>query len=136
MANFRISTAVRNALADQLRALLDLGPGPGTIEIRSGVQPASPDDPVTGTLLATLTFADPCAPAAVDGVLTFSPIIEDSAADATGTATWARILNGAGVAGVDVDIGVAGATLIINTVNIVAGGPVRISFFAITIPAG
>jgi hypothetical protein len=87
-------------------------------------------------VLALLTFADPCAPPAVGGVLTFSPIVEDAAADATGTATWARLLNSSGVAGADCDVATADATLNLNTVEIVAGGPVRITSFIVTVPAG
>jgi hypothetical protein len=88
--------------------------------------------------LGTLTFAKPCGVVA-NGVLTFNPIAEDSSADATGTATWARITNGDDPAiaanfVMDVDVGISGsgAQFILNTTSISAGGPIRCESGTIT----
>jgi hypothetical protein len=65
----------------------------------------------------------------------FDTITEDSAADATAEATWARIQDSDGNNVFDGDVGVAAAMIILNTTSIAAGGPVRIDSFSITFPA-
>jgi hypothetical protein len=70
-------------------------------------------------------------------VLTFSTITEDTSADATGTATWARVRSSDAAQGFDCDVTATGGGGVIelNTVSIVAGGPVRITAFTFSIPA-
>lgn len=136
MANVRILTTVRNSMLDAINAAINAGAGAGTIKIYSGTQPANANTALSGnTLLATLTFTDPAAPAASGGVLTFDPITQDASADATGTATFARIQDSNANVVFDCDVGTSGATLIINTTSIVAGGPVSITSFTLTIAA-
>lgn len=136
MANFRVVVAQRNARLDALKTAIDAGSGAGTIKIYTGTQPANADAALSGnTLLGTLTFTDPSAPAASAGVLTFSAITQDVAADATGTATWARIADSTGATVFDCDVGTAGATINLNTTSIVTGGPIQISSFTVTDPA-
>jgi hypothetical protein len=137
MANMRLATTTRNSLAQRFQVLIDVGAGSGTIKIYTGTQPASADDGIGGaTLLGTLTFSKPSAPAASSGVLTFNSITQDEAADATGTATWARIADSAGNTIFDCDVGTSGATINLNTTAIVTGGPISITSFTITVPAG
>ena len=139
MATMRIADALRNILADAFTTRIDLGSGAGTVRFYTGTQPADADDAIGAqVLLATLTFSDPSAPAASGGVLTFYVITQDSSADATGTATWARIEDSDGNNVFDCDVSVTGGGAIIelNTVNIIAGGAVRISAFTVSIPAG
>jgi hypothetical protein len=137
MANMRLASATRNELAQRFQVLLDAGAGNGTIKIYTGTQPASADDGIGGaTLLGTLTFSKPSAPAASGGVLTFNAIAQDDAADASGTATWARIADSDGNTVFDCDVGMSGATINLNTTTIVAGGPISITSFTITVPAG
>lgn len=137
MANFRLAVATRNAIAQLFQSLVDAGGAAGTIKLYTGTQPASADTALAGnTLLGTLTFTRPSAPAAANGVLTYSAIVEDSSADATGTAAWARVQDSAGNTVFDCDVATSGATLNLNTVSIVAGGPIRVSSFTVTIPAG
>ena len=136
MANLRYTVAVRNAMQNGIRDALDAGSGPATIKIYSGTQPANADTALSGnTLLATLTCSDPSAPPAASGTTTLSTIAEDSAADATGTATFARVQDSNGVVIFDCDVGTAGATINLNTTAIVTGGPVRITSFTLSIPA-
>ena len=135
-ANMRLSTTLRNNIAYLISTLIDAGGGAGTIQIRNGTQPASAQDAATGVLLATLTFAGPSHFSTGNGIETFAAITEDSAADASGTATWARILNGAGNTVFDCDVNTSGATINLNTTAIVIGGPVRITAFTVTVPAG
>lgn len=137
MANVRLPNAVTAAACDTVVDLIDAGAGAGTIQIRSGTQPADADDAATGTLLATLTFSDPAFGAAsVAGVATASAITDDSSADATGTASWARILDSDSATVFDCDVGTSGATINLNTVAIVAAAVVSISSFTVTHPDG
>jgi len=136
LANFRITDAARSACADALVDLIDAGAGAGTIKIYDGSQPAGPSTAITSqVLLATLTWSDPAFGAAASGVATASAVTDDSSADATGTATWARIADSDGTAIFDCDVGTSGATLNLNSVSIVAGGIVRITSFTVTMPA-
>jgi len=137
MANFRPSNATRNAMLDAIRILIDAGSAGGTIKFYTGTQPATGEAALSGnTLLGTLTFSDPAAPGASSGTLTFSGITQDSSADATGTAAWARIQDSNGNNVFDVDVGTSGATINLNTTSIVTGGPITMSSFTITIPTG
>lgn len=136
MANLRLVTATKDSALDVVKTAIDAGSGPGTINVYNGTQPTAPSDAITTqTLLGTLTFSDPCGSSAA-GVLTFSAITQDSSADATGTATWARIKDSAGTVVFDCDVGVTGggATLQFNTTNFVITGPILISSFTISIP--
>jgi len=136
VANLRIAEATRNAMLDALRTAMDAGSGPATCKVYTASQPANANTAVSGqTLLATLTFSDPAGAGAASGVLTFSAITEDSSADDSGTAAWARIADSAGNTIFDCDVGTSSATLILNTTTVVAGGVVRITSGTITIPA-
>lgn len=134
MAILRFAVAVKNSTLTQIRDAIDAGSGAGYLQVRSGTIPADVATAVTGTLLGTLTFSDPCGTVAT-GALTMSAITQDSSADATGTATWARIFDSTGTAVMDIDISATGGggTLQLNTVNIVAGGPILISSFVISV---
>lgn len=137
MANLRLATASQNAMADALAALVDAGSAGGTIKIYTATQPASANTAISDqTLLATLTFSGTAFGAASGGVITAAAITEDSEADATGTAAWARIADSDGNTIFDCDVGTSGATINLNTVNIVSGGPVSITSFTITMPSG
>ena len=134
----RIATTVRNASLNALRNAIDAGSGPGVIEIRSGTQPANADTaPSDGALLGTITLNDPSAPDASGGVLTFDvdPIPGDTAADATGTASWARVKDSAGTAVFDGSVGTAGTDFIIVSTAITAGQPITLTAASITFPA-
>ncbi len=136
MANVRVVLAVRNAHFDAINTALNAGAGAATIKIYTGTQPANADTGLSGnTLLGTLTCTDPAAGSASGGVLTFSAVTQDSAADATGTATWARVADSNGSTVFDCDVGTSGATLNLNTVAIVTGGPIQVSSFTLTYAA-
>lgn len=93
--------------------------------------------PATGgtatTLLAELTCGTPFAAAAVNGVLTLGSITADSSANATGTATWFRIVKADGTTHVmDGNVGTSGSDLNLTTTSIVATQPVSVTSFTIT----
>lgn len=135
MATITLSTTLGNSVLSTINTALNAGTGPATIKIYNGTKPASPDTAIsTQTLLGTLTCSDPAAAAPASKTLTFSAITQDSAADATGTATWARLLDSDNNALIDVDITATGGGgfLQMNTTSIVIGGPILISSFVIT----
>lgn len=93
--------------------------------------------PATGgaatTLLAELTCGTPFAAAAVNGVLTLGAITQDASANATGTATWFRIVKADGTTHVmDGNVGTSGSDLNLTTTSIVATQPVSVTSFVIT----
>jgi hypothetical protein len=136
MANVRLAVALRSALADRINTSLNANSPPGTIKVYTGTQPATGDTALSGnTLLATLTLSNPAAPSASSGVLTLSAITQDSSADNTGTATWARIQDGSGNNVFDCDVSTSGATLNFLSTSFVAGQPIQITSFTITVPA-
>ncbi len=135
MAILRLVTALQTACITPILTAIDAGSGAGTIEIYDGTIPATPATAVTTqTKLGTLTFSDP-AGSVTSGVLTASAITQDSSADATGTATWARIKDSTGATVGDIDItGTGGGGLLqFNTVNIVSGGPILITSFVLSV---
>nr|WP_067286370.1 hypothetical protein [Marinobacterium profundum] len=83
-------------------------------------------------LLGTLIFSKPCG-TVTDGLLSFAAITDDDEADASGTATWARALDGDGNFVIDGDCGITGSTAFVrfNTLDIVIGGPLRATSAAI-----
>ena len=87
------ATTLRTARASQIVAAIDAGAGAGKLRLYNGTRPAT-GGAVT-TLLAELTFSDPCG-TVTSGVLTISAIASDASADNTGTATWFRIVDSTG----------------------------------------
>lgn len=124
------STTVRNNRLIQVRDAVDGGTGPGLLRIYDGTRPATGGAPTT--LLAELTMTDPCAGAPSAGTLTLSAITQDSSANATGTATWFRVVDSAAVFVMDGSVGTSGANLNLTTTSIVAGQPVSVIDFVIT----
>lgn len=124
------ATTLRNAMLDQIKTALDAGVGAALIRIYDGIRPATGG--TATTLLAELTCSDPSAGPASGGVLTFSSITQDSSANATGTATWFRIVDSAGTFVMDGSVAVSGSDLNLTTTSIVATQPVSITSATIT----
>ena len=101
------------------------------LRIYDGTRPATGG--AATTKLAELVCNATFAPAASGGVLTLNAIANDASADATGTATWFRIVKSDGSTHVlDGNVGTAGSDLNLNTTSIVVGGPVSVTSFTIT----
>lgn len=124
--------AVRNARLDAITALIDAGLGVGTIKIYDGARPATGGAITDQTLLGTVLFQDPAFPAATSGSMSANTLTDDSAADATGTATWFRVLDSNDTFILDGNVGTAGADLNLNSTSIVAGAPISITQFDLT----
>lgn len=136
MATVRFATAVKNSMLTPIRDAIDAGAGAGTVKIYTSPMATLPSDAIsTQTLLGTLTFSDPSGATPSGGVFTASAITQDSSADATGTAVWARIADSTGTVVVDVDItatGLGGA-MQMNTTSIVIGGPILITALTVSL---
>jgi hypothetical protein len=65
-------------------------------------------------------------------VLTLNAITSDSSANATGTATWFRIVTSGGTHVIDGNVGTSGSDLNLSTTSIVSGASVSITSFTIT----
>ena len=134
-ADPRITNAVASAACDAVVDAIDGGAGAGTIKIYDGTIPTDADTALGAqVLLATLTFSDPAFGAASNGQATASAITSDSSADATSTATWARIATSAGTTVMDVTVGTATSDIIFNTVAFVTGATVSITAMTVTMP--
>ena len=64
MATIKLATAAATASVDTVVDRIDAGAGAGTLKIYSGSIPADGDTTPAGTLLATITLADPAFGAA------------------------------------------------------------------------
>lgn len=140
----RLSTAARNAAVSAIATLIDGGSGPGVLRIYTGSQPAGPGTSPSGTLLAEFTLNDPAFGSPSSGVVTLdiTPAVEDTSADATGTAGWFRLLDsteaastGLGVVDGTVTATGGGGDLTVNTVSIVSGATVTVTSGTLTMPA-
>lgn len=124
------AVTLRNNMLAQITTALDAGAGAALIRIYDGVRPATGG--TATTLLAELTCTDPSAAAPASGVLTFSAITQDASANATGTATWFRMVDSAAVFVMDGNVAVSGSDLNLTTTSIVATQPVSITSATIT----
>lgn len=128
-----MTTAVRNARADAVTAAIG---NASLLRFYDGTPPASANAALAGnTKLAELTGASPFAPGAAGGVLTASAISSDVSADATGTASFYRLYKSDGTTVVEqgsVGLSGSGADCILNTLSIIASGPVAVTSFVHT----
>jgi hypothetical protein len=135
----RLPTASRNVAVDAVVDRLDAGSGAGTIQIRTGGQPASANDAATGTLLATITCADPAFGSGAVGVATIDadPVLEATAV-ADGTAGWFRARDSDGNTVMDgaVTATGGGGDLTVATAAITTGLTVRVTGGTVTMPGG
>ncbi|MHB8406238.1 MAG: hypothetical protein ACYDCJ_12525 [Gammaproteobacteria bacterium] len=129
MGNVNLSDAAANAEANALAPLMN----GGTIAVYSGTQPASANTALSGnTLLVTFTFGNPAFGAAAAGVLTANAIASGTAV-ATGTATFARILESGGAVVMDTTVGATGAGINLSTATIIAGTLIPCDSFSYTV---
>ena len=141
----RIGNAGALAACDALVDLLDTGtasPNLGFIRIYTGGQPAGVDETETGTLLGTLTLANPAFGNAADatpgGQATANSITSDTTADNTGTAGWFRAYDSDGSGFIDGNITLTSASpqgdMTMDDTSVVAGGTIAISSWTVTMP--
>ena len=120
--------ATRNARLD---AITTSAGASALLRIYDGARPATAG--AATTLLAELVCNAVFAPAAAAGVLTANAIAQDASANATGTASWFRIVKADGTTFVmDGSVGVSGSDLNLTTTSIVITQPVSVTSFVIS----
>lgn len=134
----RLPTAARNSACDAVVDLLDAGSGAATLKIYSGSQPASANDAASGTLLTTVTLADPAFGAASTGVATLAGTPLSGTGVAAGTAGWARLADSTGATVLDGSVTATGGggQVELATTTISVGVTVQITSGTVTMPAG
>jgi len=122
--------SIRNAWLDAIAAAIDAGIVGGQLKFYDGSRPGT--NGAATNLLGTVVFSATCAPDASGGVLTFSEMTEDASADATGTATWARITDSDDNFVCDCSVGTSGEDINLNSVAITVGGIIRVTSGTLT----
>jgi hypothetical protein len=110
---------VKQARLEVVRTAIDAGSGPGVLEICSSGY---------STVLAAITLADPCGTVS-GGTLTLAGFPRaDTAADASGIASVARIRDSSGKVVVDgITVGTADANILLGSSTITAGNEVQLT---------
>lgn len=82
--------------------------------------------------LADITLANPAAPGAAAGVLTFTMPRSDTSANNTGTAAEAKITDGTNDIVTGLTVGTSGTDIVLNSTSITTGQQVTINSATIT----
>jgi hypothetical protein len=131
----KLTTALRSTIAQDIIAAVATGTASTPmLEIYDGSLPSSMGSSIADTLLAELAMTNAAATEA-SGVITFETITNDTSANATGTAGWARILDrdASEVIYLTVSATGGGGELQLNTTSIASGAPVAITNGTITV---
>lgn len=130
--NPQLSNTAANAAVDAVTALANTG----YLRIYDGSQPANANTAIgSQVLLAELRFNATAFAAAVAGVAAANAIVDDSSANATGTATWFRVLKSDGTTVLfDGTVGTSGANLNLASVAISSGQVISVTAFTYTQP--
>lgn len=131
--NPKLAVARRNEALD---ALLN-NANSGFLRIYDGAQPTDADTAIGAqALLAELTMNATAFAAASGGAASANAITQDASANASGTATWFRLVESGGSNVVmDGSVGTSGANLNLNSVAISSGAAVSVTSFTVTFPA-
>ena len=137
MAIFRLAPGPKGIMAAALIGDLDDQATPWYGEVYAGTIPATTAVAIGAqTKLGTVTGSTDPSATQSNGLITFNPIVEDSAADANGEAAFMRIFKGtSNSVWADLDLGnlASSATGKMNTTTVVAGGPIRVNSFTISV---
>ena len=127
-----LATATRTTIANAIISDIDAGGAAGNLTIYNGTRPATGG--AATTVLAVLPLSYPCGSAAA-GVLTFGTVTSDNSADATGTATWARITTSGGAFVIDMDVTVSGGggDCQLGSVSLAIGQQVSVTSMSLTV---
>ena len=115
----KTSIKARLAMIQAFAEFMDNGSQSATVVFYEGVQPASPAiaaDP--NSALVTLVFPEPCIKETTATYVEFHPTDTGNVIKA-GTATWARIYNGAGEVAADLTVG---TDISLANTNLALGG--------------
>jgi len=124
------NATLRNNMLDEITALIDAGTTGGYLRIYDGTRPATGG--TATTLLAELQFSTTSFPAASAGTMSANAITSDSSANATGTATWFRVVDDVAGHVMDGNVGTSGSDLNLTSTSITATQSVSCSQFDLT----
>jgi hypothetical protein len=138
MSSYWYDATVEAAVNAVAALLNESGGTPASLKIYTGTQPAL-DGSLTGTLLATLTFASSgnafgTSTAASGTVTATANAITSGTAVATGTAGYFALVSESGATILTGTVGTSGADLNLSTLSITSGATVSCSSFTITHP--
>lgn len=129
-----VSNAIAITMADAAADACDTGTtnAQATLVIYDGTPPTNVDTALSGnTVLSQQDMSNPAWGSAADNapgaIVTAAAISDDASADATGTASFYRILDRDNTPCHQGTVGTSGAELNLNSVSIVAGLPVSIT---------
>jgi hypothetical protein len=135
-----IPNSLALTICDLIVDSFDTG-GAGVLRFYSGAVPVNVDAALAGNVqLAELALQDPAFGGAADlapgARATANTITSDAAADATGTASFARILDGAGTprAQLTVTASGGGGEVEMDTVAFTIGAQINVTALTITVP--
>ena len=115
----KTSVNARFAMIQAFANFMDSGSQSATVIFYEGVQPASPAVAAdSNNALVTLVFPEPCIQETTATYVELHPTDTGSVIK-TGTATWARIYNGAGEVAADLTVG---TDISLANTNLVVGG--------------
>ena len=118
------SINARFAMIQAFANFMDNGNQSATVIFYKGVQPASPAVAAdSNDALVTLTFPEPCVKEATETHMELYPTDTGTVIKA-GTATWARIFNGAGQVAADLTVG---TDISLANTNLALGGTLSIT---------
>lgn len=120
----KTSVNARLAMIQAFANFMDSGSQSATVIFYQGVQPTSPAsaaDP--DNALVTLIFPEPCIKETTATYVELHPT-DTATVIKTGTATWARIYNGAGETAADLTVG---TDITLANTNLVVGGTLSVT---------
>lgn len=116
------------AMIQSFANFMDSGNQSANVIFYQGVQPTSPAIAVDpNNALVMLTFPEPCIKETTPTYVELQPT-DAATVNKTGTATWARIYNGAGEVAADLTVG---TDILLTNQNLVLGGSFQINSFKI-----
>ena len=120
----KTSIKARLAMIQAFSNFMDNGNQSASVTFYEGVQPASPAVAVdSNNALVTLTFPEPCIKETTATYVELYPTDTGSVIK-SGTATWARIYNGAGEVAADLTVG---TDISLANTNLALGGTLSVT---------
>ena len=120
----KTSVNARLAMIQAFAEFMDNGSQSATVIFYKGVQPASPAVAAdSNNALVTLTFPEPCIKETTASYVELHPT-DTATVIKAGTATWARIYNGAGEVAADLTVG---TDIALANTNLALGGSLSIT---------
>jgi hypothetical protein len=124
----KTSINARLAMIQAFASFMDSGSQSATVIFYEGVQPVDTSVAAdSNNALVTLVFPEPCIKEVTPTYVEFHPTDTGTVINA-GTATWARIFNGAGEVAADLTVG---TDISLANTNLALGGSFQINSFKI-----